>query len=685
MVSAQPTSTSTPSTLSPAQPATATERYFFAFVLLLIACGVARSWWATALDGFTIDEAYHIAAGANYLRFHDFRVNPEHPPLVKLIAGAAASPSILHLSPPPHLEGKEQEREYAETAVYINSDARLIQRRARITMFAFHSILFAILALLLRRLFNPAVALATLGILLLDPTVAAHMPVVMTDLPLALFGVISVALAVLVLREGRWSDSLWLGLSSGLLLVTKHSAVLIALPIIGGCITHLIYHAAKRLPWKRTATLLALSATLAGIVVWGAYGFRYTESGTAAQQFNRPLELKISDLESLHFRTALTFLSRFHLAPRPYIWGLADTLRAGIEGRADETHVFGRIYETHPPPWVPLVLVAIKIPFGIMALAMAGGMFLLLGRLPPTVRWPLLAFLAVGLFFLGFVCLKGVPYAGVRHLLFVIPIIALFSGVALERIFCGRSRLAWTFAIAALLAACVSALPERRIWGYHNLLAGGSANAWKYFNNESVDLGQRSTELIAFYKSHVTENDAHVDYWVSEVVLKSAGISSLDFDFDKPISSDVSGWFFMQATSLAPQHRYDLAALREATPVARFGDLAIFRGTFHLPGYVAGAMYWRAKQLNYLNPRDPVKSEALFRRVIELEPHAFTARIELGNFALKRQDVPSALSWYRGALEDAPPQFRHNIAEQIARLAITSPSSVPPLHNPAQE
>src|SRR5271154_1467822 len=182
----------------------AVQRYFLIFVLLIVACGVARSSWATALDGFTIDEAYHIAAGASYLRFHDFRVNPEHPPLVKLVAGATATPAILHLSFPPHFEGKDQEREYAETAVYIDSNAQVIQRRARITMYAFHCILFVILAVLLRRLFNPAVALAAVGILLLDPTVAAHMPVVMTDLPLALLGTISVAIAALLLRDGRW-------------------------------------------------------------------------------------------------------------------------------------------------------------------------------------------------------------------------------------------------------------------------------------------------------------------------------------------------------------------------------------------------------------------------------------------------------------------------------------------------
>jgi hypothetical protein len=191
--------------------------------------------------------------------------------------------------------------------------------------------------------------------------------------------------------------------------------------------------------------------------------------------------------------------------------------------------------------------------------------------------------------------------------------------------------------------------------------------------------------LIAYYKSHVTEHDAHVDYWVSDVVLKSVGIPPSTFDFDKPISSEVSGWFFTLATSLAPSHRYDLAGLREATPVARFGNLIIFHGTYHLPGYVAGAIYWRAKQLTYLDPPDPVKAEALFRRVVELEPHSYPASIELGNYALKRQDIPSAVGWYRIALEDAPPQFKSNIAEQIAKLGTAAASAVPPLHNISQE
>jgi hypothetical protein len=61
---------------------------FISLALLLVALSILRSVVATRLDGFTIDEAYHIAAGVSYVKYHDFRINPEHPPLVKLWVGS---------------------------------------------------------------------------------------------------------------------------------------------------------------------------------------------------------------------------------------------------------------------------------------------------------------------------------------------------------------------------------------------------------------------------------------------------------------------------------------------------------------------------------------------------------------------------------------------------------------------
>src|SRR6202453_5435849 len=91
------------------------QNHFFWIVLpLLLALALGHSLWATSLDGFTIDEPYHIAAGASYVRWGDYRLNPEHPPLVKLIAGLAVPPSVLHLAPLRLLNEKEQEGEHTQ-------------------------------------------------------------------------------------------------------------------------------------------------------------------------------------------------------------------------------------------------------------------------------------------------------------------------------------------------------------------------------------------------------------------------------------------------------------------------------------------------------------------------------------------------------------------------------------------
>jgi len=43
-------------------------RPFLMLAVALIVAGVFRSAWATRLDGFTIDEPWHVTAGVAYLR-----------------------------------------------------------------------------------------------------------------------------------------------------------------------------------------------------------------------------------------------------------------------------------------------------------------------------------------------------------------------------------------------------------------------------------------------------------------------------------------------------------------------------------------------------------------------------------------------------------------------------------------
>jgi hypothetical protein len=149
-------------------------RVFAALAILLIGVGVLRSAWATGRDGFTVDEPWHVTAGVAYLRTGEYYLNPEHPPLVKLVAGLAASRRVFRFSEPNVLNDKNVERRFVEQTVYEQNDEDFVQLRVRRAMFLFNGLLLLLFALSVFRVFGGAVALGALVFVLIDPTVAAH-------------------------------------------------------------------------------------------------------------------------------------------------------------------------------------------------------------------------------------------------------------------------------------------------------------------------------------------------------------------------------------------------------------------------------------------------------------------------------------------------------------------------------
>src|SRR5881397_2408152 len=150
-------------------------RVFLALAIFLIAGGVLRSAWATRRDGFTVDEPWHITAGVAYLR----------------------------------------------TGEYY-----LIQSRVRRVMYLFNGLLLLLFALATFRVFAGMVALGSLLFVLIDPTVAAHWPVVITDLPVGLLSVTSVLICIHTLRNWSVANLCLLAITLGLTLSVKHSGLI---------------------------------------------------------------------------------------------------------------------------------------------------------------------------------------------------------------------------------------------------------------------------------------------------------------------------------------------------------------------------------------------------------------------------------------------------------------------------
>jgi hypothetical protein len=469
-------------------------RLFVLILLALVGGAIVRSAIATRLDGFTIDEAYHIAAGVSYVRYSDFRINPEHPPLVKLWVGSLISATGFRLSSIRPFADKRDERNFTAEDVYLNNDFNSVQRRARIAMWTLNGLLFVALAFAVRRTFGPGVALGTLVFLAMDPTVAAHLPVVMTDLPVSLLSATAVILAVRAFQNWAWRDLVGCSIALGLALAAKHSApIFFIFVILIGTILALV-RTGSRPENSRLSRLTKLSAVAAGtlIILWGLYFFRFTESSTVREVFNRPLADKIADVHSPFDRFVLHAIAASHVVPRAYIWGFADTIRAGFEGRVTPIRAFGRAYIGTGPRYFFPAMIALKLPIGLSVLVIAGLFMFFARRWPPQQYVGFAIVLAASVLFL-LVLSVGSTYGGIRHALPVVVLLAIFGGLAVQAALSSNSKPLKGAVAAALVAAAVSALPAIRPWEYFNEMIGGAKNGYLYFSDEGVDTTRQGT------------------------------------------------------------------------------------------------------------------------------------------------------------------------------------------------
>ena len=667
---------------------------FMWLVLLLVGLGILRSAIATRLDGFTVDEAYHIAAGISYVRYGDFRINPEHPPLVKLWVGSVIAVTGFSLEPLRQFSDKPDERAFTQSAVFLKNDPDSVQRRARAAMFVLNGLLLISLAFALQRVFDARVALGALLFLVIDPTVAAHWPVVMTDLPVALLSATSIVLAARAFRSWIWTDLAACSLFLGLDLATKHSApvVLLSVALIGVCLALWRPRTEKGdAKWRR---LLKLGAVLAGAlaILWAFYFFRYAETRTGQESFNRSLAGKVSDVNTPFYHSVLAGMAGSHVVPRAYLWGFADTVHAGMEGRPSPQVVFGRLYERRVPRYFFPAMIAIKLPIGLSVLSLLGLILFLMRGSRTEWNLPSGVILAAAILFL-LVLAKGATYAGIRHALPVVALLSIFAGFFVERAAASGSRSQKAMMVLAYALACASALPVVRPWEYFNEIVGGTSNGYKYFNDEGVDLGQRTKEIADYYRKFLKPTGAMpcIIYFTSEQELRAREVDYLGRDMQRDLQSlsqpERSGTIFIRSSFFSPGTFWDRRVFREATPAVRFGNLFVYQGTFFSPADAAAALYFHGIEKLYADQPDDAAAEKAFQQSAEMDPTAFFVHIELGNLLLKRGAREAALRAYSDALKFAPEGalIRKPIEMQIERITHHLPGEIPPLRNPFLE
>lgn len=225
-------------------------------------------------DGQTIDEATHLSSGASYLTTGDFKLNPEHPPLVKLLSGSSAllaSPQVP-TDDPSWNSGNQWD--FGRAFLYHNTvSADTLLFLGRLPTILLTVILTIAVVLITRVLLGPTASMVSLILVTLEPTILAHGHYVTTDVPFTLFFFLSIAYFWWAFQTRSLLAAVMTGIWIALAHVTKFSAVTLwpILIVTGG--VFVLSAENMRTALRVLARIMGISIGITVLAVLLVYGF----------------------------------------------------------------------------------------------------------------------------------------------------------------------------------------------------------------------------------------------------------------------------------------------------------------------------------------------------------------------------------------------------------------------------
>lgn len=198
---------------------------------LFFVVSLSVSWQESA----TFDEKAHIPAAYSYVRYLDMRLNPEHPPLLKDLAGLPllAFNLTFPLQDKTWTQGINEQWVLGEKFLFESgndADTILFWSRLPITLIAL--VLGLFIYLWTKELAGTVAGLFALVLFVCDPNILGHSHYVTTDIGIAAFVFIATYFFVKFLKKPTDKHILAAGIALGLAQLAKFSAVLL-FPLFG--------------------------------------------------------------------------------------------------------------------------------------------------------------------------------------------------------------------------------------------------------------------------------------------------------------------------------------------------------------------------------------------------------------------------------------------------------------------
>ena len=457
----------------------------------------------------TSDEGFHIAAGIRAWNCSDFAINPEHPPLAKLLATLAVHDwQIPETGGCPRTPTPKGEGFGLDYSVVNSPQGTTVVDHARYVMMVFPlMMLLALWGCALEVGGHWAASICAL-LTCFEPNFTAHGGLVTTDLPLAAMVFITLYFAWRYLEGDEHGRSritvVLVGLVFGISLGTKHSAILLP-PILLACfVTHWLLSGPQRQKSSARALFLDLLSfavifAIGIAVLWASYDFRFSALPHApGGVYNLRSYFASNGRSGI---PSLEFADDHHLLPESYLMGLADVFTENVR----PGFIFGHQEAGGVWYYFPAAI-AIKSTLTLLLMFFAGVWALLRS---PRMQRALIFFSLPIVIFLG-ASMTSQINIGVRHVLPVYPFMVLLAATGcaslLREPIDGNGPVKkWLGAgIAALLVfQAVSFLrASPALIPYSNEAFGGVNNTYNLLSDSNSDWGQGAYAVERYVKDH---------------------------------------------------------------------------------------------------------------------------------------------------------------------------------------
>jgi len=636
--------------------------------ILLIVLSL-QLFFSVRRESQTWDEGNHIFTGYRSWTHGDYGLNPEHPPLVKLLATAP----LLPLQPKsPALE----ERFFKEDAflrgkefLYQNNPDQILSRTrsaaALLTLLAALIVFFGT-----REMFGPGAAFIALTLLAFDPNLLAHGALITTDVGLACFMFLSVYMFYRFVKSPTAFRLVAAGVSFGLVPAVKHTGLLVVPILILLALCEIVVEKNGRRALKLLGSL-ALIMLIGWVVLWSTYRFRY-DARPGGLQMNPPLAAYVEGLKPYE-AWPIKIAARLHAFPESYLYGLVDVK---LTANYYTSYLLGKVYAHNVWFYFPVAFL-IKSTVGVLALVLLSLGVVATRRLN---HWREVLFLVVPVIFYLIVALTVGMNIGVRHILVVYVFLYVLIGGAAWALIRKSRRWAYVVGMFLLIHAVSSVLAFPNYIAYANELWGGPSQTHKYLTDSNSDWGQQLKSVKRYLDGrgvkecwflYFAEGVAEPSYYgIPCKPLPTISTLWLNVPIDVPTSID--GPVLISASNLSGVEfgpgsldPYGQFKLLKPTAVIDQG-VFVFDGRFDMPLAAAISKVQKARNLAEAKQLDQALEEA--QAAVALAPESIQTQLALGDMFRAMGQPEQARSIYQKALTLAKtiePEFQIRAVPEI--------------------